>query len=253
MKAILYDATLCINCKQCEVACAERNKLPYDDKIQAEQKQSAHKLTVVLERDGHFMRRMCMNCIDPSCASVCPVGAFKKTAAGPVTYDEDKCMGCRYCMVACPFGVPKYEWNSVLPRVRKCDMCSDRVAAGQPTACTEVCPTGSTKFGDRDALLAEAQQRIREKPDQYVNHIYGQTEVGGTSVFFLSSVPFEQFDFRTDLAHEPLPMLTYRVLSKIPDLVALWGLMLGGVWWITNRRQEVALAELTSSSKPGRK
>jgi formate dehydrogenase iron-sulfur subunit len=244
MKAILYDATLCINCKQCEVACAERNKLPYDEKIQAEQKQSAHKLTVVLESGGTFMRRLCMNCLDPSCASVCPVGAFEKTAAGPVTYDESKCMGCRYCMLACPFGVPKYEWNTVLPRVRKCDMCADRVAAGGVTACTEACPTGATKFGEREELLAEARQRIQQSPQQYVNHIYGEKEVGGTSVLLLSAVPFETFGFRTDLVHEPLPLFTYRVLSRIPDLVAVGGLLLGGIWWITNRRQEVAEAEV---------
>jgi formate dehydrogenase iron-sulfur subunit len=253
MKAILYDATLCINCKQCELACADRNKLPYDEQIQAEQKQSAHKLTVVMEKDGAFFRRLCMNCIDPSCASVCPVGAFHKSADGPVTYDENKCMGCRYCMLACPFGVPKYEWNALLPRVQKCDMCSDRVAAGGVTACTEICPTGATKFGDRDALLAEARQRIQASPQQYVNHIYGETEVGGTSVLMLSGVPFEKFGFRTDLVRDPLPLYTYRVLSRIPDFVAVWGLLLGGIWWITNRRNDVALAEAETSPEGGRK
>lgn len=242
-KAILYDATLCINCKQCEVACAERNKLPYDDKIAAEQKQSAHKFTVVLEHGDKFMRRLCMNCSDPTCASVCPVGAFTKTAAGPVVYDENKCMGCRYCMLACPFSVPKYEWNKTLPLVRKCDMCADRVAAGKATACSEACPTGATKTGERDTLITEALQRMREKPEQYYKHVYGINEVGGTAVLLLSSVPFEQFGYRSDLMHDPLPMLTYSVLSRIPDLVALFGTMLGGIWWITNRRGEVSAAE----------
>ena len=247
-KSILYDATLCINCKQCEVACAERNKLPYNEAIGAEQKQSAHKYTVVLERGDKFMRRLCMNCSDPACASVCPVGAFTKTAAGPVVYDESKCMGCRYCMLACPFGVPKYEWEKALPLVRKCDMCADRVLAGGTTACTEACPTGATKFGERDELLAEAKQRIKEKPDQYVPHVYGESEVGGTSVLLLSSVPFEQFGYRGDLLHEPLPMLTYRVLSRIPDFVGLGGVLLGGIWWITNRRADVAAAEAPASA-----
>ncbi|MCL4523941.1 MAG: 4Fe-4S dicluster domain-containing protein [Acidobacteria bacterium] len=245
-KSILYDATLCINCKQCEVACAEQNKLPYNETIAAEQKQSAHKFTVVLESaaaDGKFMRKLCMNCADPTCVSVCPVGAFTKTAAGPVVYDETKCMGCRYCMLACPFGVPKYEWDKALPLVRKCDMCADRVSAGRPTACTEACPTGATIFGERETLIAEAQKRIKEKPDQYVNHVYGVEEVGGTSVLLLSSVPFEQFGYRSDLMHDPLPMLTYRVLARIPDLVGLGGMLLGGIWWITNRRAEVAAAE----------
>lgn len=248
-KAILYDATLCIDCKLCEQACAERNKLPYNETIAAEQKQSAHKLTVVLNKNDKFMRRLCMNCEDPTCASVCPVAALRKTAAGPVTYDEDRCIGCRYCMLACPFGVPKYEWDSLLPRVKKCDMCADRVAAGKPTACTEACPTGATKFGERDELIAEAQKRIRESPDQYVHHIYGLNEVGGTSVLLLSSVPFEEFEYQTNFTKQPLPLLTYRVLSRIPDLIALGGVFLGGIWWITHRREEVATAEEDTKKK----
>jgi formate dehydrogenase iron-sulfur subunit len=242
-KAILYDATLCIGCKACEQGCAERNKLPYSDAVAAEQVQSAHKYTVVLTKDDKFMRRLCMNCEEPTCASVCPVGALRKTKDGPVIYEEVRCMGCRYCVAACPFGVPKYEWAKALPAVRKCDMCADRLAAGKMTACAEICPTGATKFGERDELIAEAKKRMHENPANYVNHIYGLEEVGGTSVLLLSSVPFETFGYRTDLVREPLPLFTFRVLSRIPDLVALGGVLLGGVWWITNRRTEVAAAE----------
>ncbi len=111
------------------------------------------------------------------------------------------------------------------------------------TACAEVCPTGATKFGERDELIAEAKQRLHENPGNYVNHIYGLEEVGGTSVLLLSSVPFENFGYRTDLVREPLPLFTFRVLSRIPDMVALGGVLLGGIWWITNRRAEVAAAE----------
>ncbi len=242
-KALLYDSTICIGCKQCEQACAAQNKLPYDDTIAAEEIQSAHKMTVVLTRGDKFMRRLCMNCNDPSCASVCPVGAIQKTALGPVTYDASKCMGCRYCMVACPFSVPKYEWGKLVPKVQKCTMCPDRVAAGKQTACAEICPTGATKFGERDELIAEAQKRIRENPGKYVEHIYGLEEVGGTSVLLLSPVPFETFGYQSGLSKDPMPMLTYRVLSHIPDFIPLGGMVLGGVWWITHRREEVALAE----------
>lgn len=243
-KAILYDATLCVGCKMCEQACAEKNQLAYDDKIAAEQVQSEHKFTVVLNKDEKFMRRLCMNCNEPACASVCPVGALQKTPLGPVAYDAYKCMGCRYCMTACPFGVPKYEWNNVLtPKVQKCTMCSDRVQAGNVTACTEACPTGATKFGERDELLEEAKKRIRENPSNYVNHVFGESEVGGTSVLMLSSVPFETFGYPTNLVRDPLPLYTYRVLSRIPDFVPLGGVMLGGIWWITHRREEVAEAE----------
>ena len=157
-----------------------------------------------------YMRHLCMNCLDPTCASVCPVGAMQKTAEGPVTYDVTRCIGCRYCMVACPFSVPKYEWDKTNPRVRKCDMCADRVRAGQQTACADACPTGATKFGERDALIAEARDRIAQNPGQYINHIYGLEEVGGTSVLLLSSVPFANFGYpgepeqRTD-AYSDLP------------------------------------------------
>jgi formate dehydrogenase iron-sulfur subunit len=250
-KAILYDSTLCINCKLCEQACADRNKNPYNDTIAAEQVQSAHKFTVVLNQDEKYMRRLCMNCLDPTCVSVCPVGALHKNAEGPVSYFEDRCIGCRYCVQACPFSVPKYEWSSTLPRVRKCTMCDDRVKAGRPTACTEACPTGATKFGERDELLAEAHQRIKEHPEQYVDHVYGETEVGGTSVLLLSSVPFESFGYPAGLINTPLPQLTYRVLSKIPDLVSLGGVLLGGVYWITHRREEVAAAEVEEKKTSG--
>jgi formate dehydrogenase iron-sulfur subunit len=244
-KAILYDATLCVDCKACEKACAERNGLPYNDAISAEQKQSAHKFTVVLDKvqQGKFMRRLCMNCQDPTCVSACPVAALRKTSAGPVTYDASRCIGCRYCMMACPFDVPKYEWNSLFPIIRKCDMCANRVAAGKQTACAEACPTGATKFGERDALIAEARDRIAKSPSQYVDHIYGLSEVGGTSVLLLSSIPFEKFGYANNLGIQPIPVLSYRVLSHVPDVVMVAAVLLGGIWWITKRREEVAAVE----------
>ena len=242
-KGILYDATVCIGCKMCEKACAEQHGLPYDDDIAAEQRQSEHKYTVVLNHDDKFMRRLCMNCLDPTCVSVCPVAALHKNILGPVVYDPSRCIGCRYCMMACPFSVPKYEWSKTLPLVRKCDMCADRLAMGLPTACAEACPTGATKFGDRDQLIAEAKDRLAKGQGQYVNHIYGLEEVGGTSVLLLSSVPFETFGYKADISTEALPLLTYRVLSHIPDVVTIGAVALGGIWWLCNRKEEVAAAE----------
>ena len=243
-KALLYDATLCIGCKQCEQACAEENKLPYDDKVAAETQQSDHKFTVVLTKNDKYMRRLCMNCEDPACASVCPVAALRKTPDGPVIYEASRCMGCRYCMVACPFGVPKYEWGKLNPKVQKCTMCGiNRVSHGKQTACAEICPTAATKFGDREQLLAEARKRISDNPSNYVPHIYGVNEVGGTSVLLLSSLEFSEFGYPKALPEDPLPLRTYKVLSRIPDFVPLGTIMLGGVWWITHRREEVAAAE----------
>jgi formate dehydrogenase iron-sulfur subunit len=254
-KAILYDATLCIGCKQCEDACAKQNQLPYDDKIAAEPVQSEHKFTVVLTKDDTYMRRLCQHCEHPACASVCPVGAFHKTKEGPVVYDVWKCIGCRYCMMACAFSVPKYEWQSLNPRVRKCIMCPDRVTAGKPTACAEICPTGATKFGEHKDLVLEAQERIRQNPSNYIDHIYGLQEVGGTDVLMLSSVPFEQFGLPKleRVGDVALPEYTSRVMNYMPDFIPLWGLVLGGVYWVSNRRQEVAEVEAEERERRGGK
>jgi formate dehydrogenase iron-sulfur subunit len=240
---ILYDSTLCIGCRACEQACAQRWNLSWNDAVGAEQQLSAHKLTTIQQHGDHFVRRMCMHCKEPTCVSVCPVAALRKTPEGPVVYDESRCMGCRYCMTACPFQVPVYEWSSTAPRVRKCDMCRARQLAGQATACAEACPTGATKFGEREALVAEAQQRIAEKPADYYPRVYGVHEAGGTSVLILSAVPFEQLGLRTGLPSEPLPRLTWNVLSHVPDVGTVGSVLLGGIWWITHRREEVARAE----------
>ncbi|MFZ2491851.1 MAG: 4Fe-4S dicluster domain-containing protein [Thermoanaerobaculia bacterium] len=243
-KAILYDATQCVGCLECESACAKQNNNPYDESIAKEQKTSEHKFTYVASKpDDKYMRTLCMHCIDPTCVSVCPVTALEKTALGPVTYDAGKCMGCRYCMLACPFNVPKYEWSKKIPIIKKCTMCYDRVAAGGTTACTEACPTGATMFGERDALLAEARKRMAENPGTYVNHIYGEKEVGGTGVLILSSIPVGTFGYPTHYGPEALPPLTGRVLAHIPDVVTVGCAVLGGIYWITHRRDVVAAAE----------
>jgi formate dehydrogenase iron-sulfur subunit len=242
-KALLYDSTLCIGCRACEKGCAQQNGLPYDDSIAIEEKLSAHKVTAVTTHGDRFMRKLCMNCLTPTCVSVCPVAALQKSADGPVTYDASRCMGCRYCMMACPFQVPAYEWDKRLPVVRKCNMCADRVTQGLQTACAEICPTGATKFGDRDALIAEARQRISANPGSYYEHIYGIEEVGGTSVLLLAAIPFPGLGVRADLPRTPMPLLTWHVLSEIPNIVTTMGVLLGGIWWLTHRRTEVAAAE----------
>jgi formate dehydrogenase iron-sulfur subunit len=242
-KAILYDSTLCIGCKACEGACAERWGFPYNDRVAAEERISAHKLTTIEAHGDKFSRRLCMHCAEPACASVCPVGALQKTSLGPVVHDPEKCMGCRYCLQACAFQVPSYEWDKRLPRMRKCDMCYERQARGEPTACAAACPTGATKCGERDALIAEARERIASKPGDYFPTIYGLKEAGGTSVLYLSAVPFAQIGLRTNVPQEPLPSLTWRVLELVPDVVSTGSVLLGGIWWIANRREEVARAE----------
>ena len=237
---LLFDSTRCIGCGACAAACNEQNNLP----LPIEPVTTAYTWTVVERREGVNVRSLCMHCLEPACVSACPVGALKKTPKGPVVYEAARCIGCRYCVMACPFGVPKYQWDRPVPIVGKCVLCSDRVEAGLPTACAAVCPTGATLFGERDALAREARGRIRQHPERYVDHVYGQEEVGGTSVLMISSVPFGRLGRRTDLPKTPLPVLTWQVLSKIPDFVLLAGVFLYGIHWITNRREYVR--EVTS-------
>ncbi len=238
-KALLIDITMCVGCNGCQDACKVQNKLPEGK----EESLTATAYTALETHGEVYVRRMCQHCDQPTCVSVCPVGAFTKTAEGPVLYDESKCIGCRYCMQACPFQVPRYEWTSNYPRVQKCRLCPERIKAGKQTACAEACPTGATKFGDREALLREAYERIKAEPDKYVHRVYGEHEVGGTSILYLTSVPFEKLGFRTQLSDEPLPELTWNVLSKIPSVVTVGGVLLSGIYWITSRREEVARAE----------
>lgn len=238
-KAILVDTTKCIGCGACQMACKTKNGLPEGE----EKKLSSTAYTIIEERNGIFVRRLCMHCEKPTCASVCPVGAIQKTDSGPVVYTAEKCIGCRYCMQACPFQVPRYEWNQTTPRMQKCNLCHDRIVEGQLPACVEACPTGASSFGDRDEILREARRRIRESPDQYVHYIYGEDEIGGTSTLYLSGVPFESVGFKTNIPKAPLPMLTWQALSKIPGVVFSGSVLLYGIWWITNRREEVRKLE----------
>jgi formate dehydrogenase iron-sulfur subunit len=160
-------------------------------------------------------------------------------------------------MVGCPFGVPKYEWDKPLPTVKKCLFCfENRVAQGRQPACAEACPTGATLFGDRDELLKTARERLAAEPDKYVQRIYGEREAGGTSILYLSSVPFEELGFKTTLASDSYPGLTWDILSKLPKVVSVGGAALAGIWWITSRRdtlEQVRRGEITEDEAMLRK
>ena len=237
-KALLVDIPRCIGCRTCERTCKQTHNLPEE----VEPELSATALTVVQERRDRFVRKLCLHCQDPACASACPVGALEKTVAGPVVYKADRCIGCRYCMLACPFSVPRYEWTKLAPYVKKCDLCAERVAAGGLPACVEACPVGAVVFGDRDEMLAEARRRIRENP-AYIQRVYGEVEVGGTSVLFLSDVPFEQLGFVALPGQQPMPVLTASALQDVPTVVTMGCAILAALYWITQRREEVARAE----------
>lgn len=250
--AVLYDSTRCVGCRECERACAQKWGLPYNDAVAAEEKLSERKLTTVVTRGQVYGRRMCMHCLDPACASVCPVAALQKTSSGPVIYQESRCMGCRYCMLACPFRVPVYEWSRPVPRVKKCDLCQQRLRAGKPTACSEACPTGATITGQRNDLIEEARRRITAAPKDYWHGIYGLREAGGTSVLMLAAVSPAELGLPARLPHEPLPALTWRALSLVPDVIGVGSILLGSIYWITHRREEVAAAEGRRQPRPAK-
>ena len=245
--AILIDITRCIGCEECVLACKEENDLG-PDRLRPGQEAvdglSATRYSTILRYpDDHFVRQQCRHCLEPACVSACLVGAMQKTPEGPVIYDSDLCMGCRYCLVACPYGIPRYEWDEAAPLVQKCTLCYHRITEGQEPACVEACPEKALLFGDRDQLLAEAHKRIAENPGKYVDHVYGETEVGGTSVIYLADISLGFLGWAENLGDGDLPHLTYAALKKVPWTVAGMGSLMGGIYWVINRRMKLAARE----------
>ena len=256
---ILHDITLCIGCRSCEAACNKVNNLPepekpFDDLTVLDQKRRTDEntYTVVNKYDVGdssvsplFRKFQCNHCMEPACASACFVAAFTKTPEGAVIYDPSVCVGCRYCLIACPFEVPAYEFNNPLdPHVVKCTMCYPRIIEGKLPGCVEACPQGALRFGKREDLIAIARERIRKHPDRYINHIYGEHEVGGTSWLYISGEPFEKLGFRTDLGITPAPELTSGALAMVPIIIGMWPILLGGIYFITQRKEKMAAREL---------
>jgi formate dehydrogenase iron-sulfur subunit len=282
---VLIDTTRCIGCRSCQISCKSENKLPAEKTRVARQAHgltnppqlSAKTFTFVQSHEVEtpavpgglrlvFVKRQCMHCKSPACVSACPVTALHKAEHGGVAYDSAKCIGCRYCVWACPFGVPTAEWASLAPKIRKCDMCADRILGevpppqlnGQPLpreavggfvaafakpACVKACTTGALTYGPREDLLVDARRRMQEAPGRYQPHIYGEREVGGTAVLYLTSVPFEQLGFRTDLGTVAYPDRSAPALKAVPPAVIGIGLALGGIHVLAKRKESVAAAE----------
>lgn len=277
---ILYDATLCIGCKSCMVNCKKYNAMeggalyhpgrdiPYEyatpEKIyDAPVELSATTLNIIKQySDGpahSFIKQHCLHCIDPACASVCPVGAlYKDPTSGIVAYDKKKCIGCRYCQMACPFNIPKFEWDSTKPEIVKCQLCRHRYASGGYSACCEFCPTGASLFGKVADLRLEAKQRLTLKPGDYydypvqrigsgqrlrtkvsayVDHVYGMTEAGGTQYLLMAGVSFDKLGFNPRITDQAYPELTWSYIKKVPILVVALLIAGSACHIITKRKQ----------------
>lgn len=237
---MLIDTTRCVGCQTCEVACSESNHLdeqtgsPEPGKIRP---LDETKFTVVnaynTSKGEIYVKKQCMHCSQAACAAACLTKAMHKTEEGPVVWDGKKCMGCRYCMVSCPFEIPKFEYHSANPKIQKCTMCFERLVEGKIPACAENCPAEAIQFGTRRELLHEARKRIVENPDVYVDHIYGEHEAGGTGVLYLSSVPFNELGFNTSLQKSSYPELSKGFLYGVPSVFVLWPALLLGLYEAT--------------------
>ncbi len=238
---MLYDATLCIGCKTCVVACKEANDLepepgPWGDEhlYDAPLDLDANTKNIIkLYREGDsysYMKQQCMHCVDPACAAACMLHSLQKDpVTGVVGYDPQYCVGCRYCQMSCPFNVPKFEFAKAAPKIVKCELCRHRVKdaavkgpdgftrypKGQGQACCEVCPRGAVISGRRDELLAEAKRRIAASPGKYFeDRVYGENDGGGTQVAYLLHVPFEDVGL-PKLGTEGVPRMAYAVQDGI--------------------------------------
>lgn len=255
---VLVDTVACIGCRKCEWACNDENHLPtqelkaFEDKSVFTRHRRPDKAayTVVNQYQDpkapdkkYSIKVQCMHCNEPACVSACIVGALEKTKEGPVTYDAWKCIGCRYCMVACPFQIPAYEYDNALdPQVRKCSFCFDRVVKeGKKPACVGICPNEALTFAKRGELIQLARERIMAKPDKYVDHIYGEHEIGGTGWMYLAAAPFTATEL-PKLTADPIPEKTEKIQHAIfkgfvPPM-ALYGLLALSMYTFKGRQEQ---------------
>jgi formate dehydrogenase iron-sulfur subunit len=233
---VLYDSTLCVGCQTCETSCSEANGLaapegtPQAGVVRKTDEKHRTVINAYSTSKGEvYNKKQCMHCNEPACTAACLTQAMYKTKEGATIWRGDKCMGCRYCMVSCPFDAPKFEYHSANPKIEKCTMCYSRLMEGKKPACVENCPAEALVFGPRRALIKEARKRIVEKPEQYIDHIYGEHEAGGTGFLYIAGVPFEEIGLNTSLQSKTYPELSKGFLYSVPTIFVLWPAILLGI------------------------
>jgi Fe-S-cluster-containing dehydrogenase component len=259
---LLHDTTLCVGCRSCETACNEVNRLPpaavpvTDPSVFAKARRTTDKQLTVVNRyvaaegkkSAVYRKQQCMHCNEPCCASVCFVKAFTKTPEGPVLYHPELCVGCRYCVMACPYSALGYEYDEPLtPRVMRCTMCYDRIKQGLLPGCANACPTGAITFGKREELLEVARARFLRHPGKYIHHVFGEHEYGGTSWLVLAGVPFGALGLPEGASHTPLPELTKGFLSIVPLVLTMWPGLLLGIYAFRRRKEKLEQQQLRAT------
>jgi len=248
MKAILIDVTRCTGCERCVEACNESNGLEPEIPARKQSRDglSSRRLaTIVALPERRFAKKQCVHCLHPGCVDACLVGAITKTKEGPVIYDPSKCIGCRYCMLACPLSIPRYEWDKKLPYMKKCDMCFDRLREGKVPACVEACPNQVCVFGERDDLLRQARERVAKAGGKYIDHVYGEEELGGTCVLYVSDKPLDAFGWPEKVGRRAIMSYTWPVMSKTPWLAGGVATFLVGTYAVIQRRMKLQAANAT--------
>lgn len=253
MYSILVDVTKCTGCEKCVDACIMANdlnpgKADYDRAVSKDGLSSNRFLSLIEIGKDKYARKSCMHCIEPSCVSACLVGGLTKTEEGPVIYDPDKCIGCRYCMLSCPFEIPRYEWEKTNPFIKKCNMCFERLKEGQIPACVEKCPNNAIMFGEREKMLNLARKTIRQNKGKYKDHIWGEKEFGGTDVLYISDVCLKDLGW-TKKAKESIPEMTEPVVEATPVIALSVASGLIGLNWIVNRRNKLAKEKMNNESE----
>ena len=249
---VLVDLTRCNGCDSCALACKEANQRPEPDTVPVSLNSDAYSFVdrrqVVSDagiEQQMPIKRQCMHCLHPACVSACTVGALTKSADGPVVYNDKKCIGCRYCQYACPFGVPTYDWENPLGLIHKCQFCISRLEEGQQPACVAGCPTGALRFGRRSNLLAQAHAQIDTNAGRYIEQVYGEAEAGGTSILYLSGVPFAAMGLPTLDSQAP-SHYAEAMMKKTPVIGLTVAALASGVYWLAKRREFLAQPQVVA-------